>query len=436
MLLNKKRNNLIKKVIFGFIFKNKNMMKKSTFFFVLLFVLFDVFSINAQSNTYIPYRKGNLWGFCDENKKIIIEPSYDAVQECFNQKNRSEDNTFFLVKNGKKWNVVNLEGEKILANPIDSIFYILKPDLSLIYFGYYSKNKVGVFNTDFEELTEAKFDKIENRTINDRITAFVGNSEFRITAKGKQYSVNRGDNLAKDNEENTISTPYREMFKKQLVQLDSNWVHLKLRQDYCIDSVVHHLHSSNFNFGAEVDTDIETAKNNLFNLIFRFFYVSKKGQYGILDISKENNSISFLKNKYDKVVEILTCKSSCKNKDFENKIILFVEKDNKIGVIDNEETVILPFKAGKFIQISLSTIIYQSQDKFYLQKLAYKNSEKAIVYDHISEKTISLYWPKYDHDENINNFFKQFETIQLKVQQVVKNGQKGYINEDGLEYFD
>ncbi len=43
---------------------------------------------------------------------------------------------------------------------------------------------------------------------------------------------------------------------------------------------------------------------------------------------------------------------------------------------------------------------------------------------------------KYDHDDNPDNYFKQFETIQLKIHQVIKNGQKGYINEDGLEYFD
>ena len=48
-------------------------------FFFLLF-LFPVVKSKAQNNILIPFRKGNLYGLCNEQKKIIIEPTYDNIK--------------------------------------------------------------------------------------------------------------------------------------------------------------------------------------------------------------------------------------------------------------------------------------------------------------------------------------------------------------------
>ncbi len=43
-----------------------------------LFVLIvNSIDILAQTTDLIPYRKGDQWGYCDKNKKIIIEPTFD-----------------------------------------------------------------------------------------------------------------------------------------------------------------------------------------------------------------------------------------------------------------------------------------------------------------------------------------------------------------------
>lgn len=46
---------------------------------VTTFVLLCTFALNARLPDLIPYRKGNLWGYCDSTKKIIIEPQWDWV---------------------------------------------------------------------------------------------------------------------------------------------------------------------------------------------------------------------------------------------------------------------------------------------------------------------------------------------------------------------
>lgn len=51
------------------------MITKKIAFLFFCFVLFQ--NVFSQEIT-IPYRDGNLWGFCDEQGKIIIEPQYDS----------------------------------------------------------------------------------------------------------------------------------------------------------------------------------------------------------------------------------------------------------------------------------------------------------------------------------------------------------------------
>lgn len=45
--------------------------------FLLSFIVLGL-EIQAQVNV-IPYRKGDKWGYCDKNKKILLEPKYEAV---------------------------------------------------------------------------------------------------------------------------------------------------------------------------------------------------------------------------------------------------------------------------------------------------------------------------------------------------------------------
>jgi hypothetical protein len=74
------------------------------YFFFLLLQL-PAFQSNAQNNMLIPFRKGDLYGLCNEQKKIIIEPSYDNIEwedgQWFETTRRIIVTDSFLSGNGK-----------------------------------------------------------------------------------------------------------------------------------------------------------------------------------------------------------------------------------------------------------------------------------------------------------------------------------------------
>ena len=51
-------------------------MKKQTFFIVALMALWAT-CLHAQE--LIPYRKGDKWGFCTPDKKMVVQPKYDVA---------------------------------------------------------------------------------------------------------------------------------------------------------------------------------------------------------------------------------------------------------------------------------------------------------------------------------------------------------------------
>ncbi|MFS4471247.1 hypothetical protein [Chryseobacterium sp. T20] len=47
--------------------------------YLSIFLIFMSCTIFSQDQNYIPYRKGNLWGLCDANKFIAVQPQYSSV---------------------------------------------------------------------------------------------------------------------------------------------------------------------------------------------------------------------------------------------------------------------------------------------------------------------------------------------------------------------
>jgi hypothetical protein len=64
---------------------------------LLVLLLLNTFYLKAQ---YIPYRKGNLWGYCDSNKRIVLMPQYDMLAYLplpSNAHNLSPNHVFVLL---------------------------------------------------------------------------------------------------------------------------------------------------------------------------------------------------------------------------------------------------------------------------------------------------------------------------------------------------
>ncbi len=53
--------------------------KMRLFTFIFLFIILPE-SLSARLPDLIPYRKGNLWGYCDSTKNIVIEPQWEYAR--------------------------------------------------------------------------------------------------------------------------------------------------------------------------------------------------------------------------------------------------------------------------------------------------------------------------------------------------------------------
>jgi hypothetical protein len=68
-------------------------------------------STGSTGPTLIPYRKGSVWGFCDRNKKIIIEPRYGDAK-CFSE-------GLAAVELGGKWCFIDKTGREAIPPRFD-----------------------------------------------------------------------------------------------------------------------------------------------------------------------------------------------------------------------------------------------------------------------------------------------------------------------------
>ena len=114
------------------------------FTIIICFILFSISTLNLYAgHDLIPFRMGNLWGFCDFNKKIIIKPMYDSVNVFVDG--------FAMVFKNQKCGFINNNNKVIIpieynrANDFkDGIVLLAKGN----YFGYL--NNKGKKITDFK----------------------------------------------------------------------------------------------------------------------------------------------------------------------------------------------------------------------------------------------------------------------------------------------
>ena len=89
---------------------------------IIIFLLLIVSSsLYAQQYdleaTYIPYRKGKLWGLADTSGNIVVEPQYDMINKGLWMK----FGMFSVFKN-QKWGMINSDGKIIIPLNYYSVF--------------------------------------------------------------------------------------------------------------------------------------------------------------------------------------------------------------------------------------------------------------------------------------------------------------------------
>lgn len=418
-------------------------------YFLLFSIFIPLFSLAQSDNILIPYREGVNWGFCDTSMNIIVKPTYDTVG------NFSYEAIYTIVKKNNKTGVFS----RLNKSEIIPLKY---EDIKIPYPGGFNKsnlffvkqnNKFGIINDKnqiiidiiYDEITD-KFDRYEDNLISHFILK-KGNKYGIADKNGKlltEFTYDYLVSLYQPPSYNPIKDFYGKINNVELfihIDKDGKISSNNINQEEEFEAVAIVGIS---NLGGEiVDISFNEKKEDnilkkykidkLYNDTIpsltsymvsdnrRYFKILKNNKLGILDIN--NDSTTFFKRKYETFHKIFSYEKE--NKSFQDKYsfrkIILTTYKNKIGIINEKEEVIFPFKIDKIIESDISYIVYQINNKLGIYNYFTK-------YSPIKPRYTSI--ERVDILESKTNKYESFD-----IYLVQKDGKWGYLGINGIEYF-
>lgn len=150
---------------------------------VVIIIILSSTIIQAQPDL-IPYRKGNIWGYCDKNKKIIIKPEYESVTFfVFITYSAGKRVEIAKIKKNGKWGVINNTGNTILYPKYDALSFASGDSrfIKFIYTKY--KGEYVIFDPKGNKVGEGKRAEIEPNLNIELIIP----SKLKPQKKGKKW---------------------------------------------------------------------------------------------------------------------------------------------------------------------------------------------------------------------------------------------------------
>jgi hypothetical protein len=387
-------------------------MQQQTLLILIAIITLPIFA-QAQFNKYpIPYRKGDKWGYCDEDKNIIVEPIYDEVKLY----ERGYPVSFGEVKQKNKIGIVDEKGKLIVPvkfDKIERIYYesekLLTPvhDMDLTPFVIVQKGKkYGFYNTKTGKSTKTKLSKITYTQLTEwKEFLFIGE-------KGsKQYKIDleTAALIPVTEEEITVLLKDKSDIEEEfLIGMHAEEEILTPLELYHLDKVIPYAFDS-------ISTAMIGSEHYAYHLIYKdglvgaieYKYLSKM----INDIKYRNefSSRPHIRPMYDEIVRMLYSSKKDRYKYF------VVKKDGKYSV------------ASTYTKVPLAPIIYDriDDDGYHKVKTIYQDKCGYII---LGKKTYVVE-AKYDSVSYI--FEEDYELLK-----VVKDGKNGYVNYEGVEYFE
>ncbi|GAA4059019.1 WG repeat-containing protein [Flavobacterium chungnamense] len=377
-------------------------MKKTLFLLLISLTIYAQKPIN--SNVLIPYRNKNLWGLSDTLGNIKVKPIYKDIKDFFIDKD-TDFTSMYAVKTNKSYFVIDRNGKVIIPETYgyDSI-YVNKfyYDRFLVY----KKGKMGLYKN--KELIPCIYDKVEIGT-NESYYVKMGKLSGLINAKGKLIIPVLYDDVHPSFEE-------KDDYNSEYV-----WVAEKKNEE-----------KKFYDFKIPTKLDRSMYEKN----------IVEEANSNDDDSDKEELFKAKLKERYDKVNIVMYYK------------VAYVEKNNKKGLVelpslkeiispiyeelssygwDNSEIVYkvkLNNKYG-FVKPGNVTILNCEFDEIEDLGILIKDGKKGYytfnsIYPYIQPKYLSI--KNYD-DIDIN------DTWQFKLFEVTTEKGKGYVGENGVEFF-
>ncbi|MFY7988851.1 MAG: WG repeat-containing protein [Flavobacterium sp.] len=371
----------------------------------------------AQENIF-PYREGNLWGFCDENAKVIVAPKYDAIK-----KENNKGITFFEVTSGNNSgvyigskNVIPVEFQKLQYVSTNLIIAVKKgADKKEISYLYNTKGELLInqplsylkgikandkrYDTTFiigfyiKDL-EGKESLVNLDYYNDNKLTYVLKDVFSIELDNKKSKEELAIAYVKQAATSAVETKYFKIEESRIILLDN-----KKDSQYIQENTGPKKKNNNYN---EYDNNIAVP-----NMDSEMVIEEPKGYLGSgsgsgdgpgsgKSIRKTPKGTSYYKYVLkDNQIEVEVSNNVTKNK----KTVKFPVKADKIEVFKTIGVITEDKPDSDSIQTYFNYIIYQKKNKF---GLVYQFPfQKSVEYDFLqpmkSEK-------KYD--SGFKNYYK------------------------------
>ena len=368
--------------------------------FILIFILLtsNIFSQNLKKNELlIPYRDGNLWGFCDTLGVVKVKPFVKYMGKF------TIDSDFmgsYIIKNNNKFSIINQYKKTLLHEiDVDSLEISNFSNEILVY----KNNKVGLLK-DFKSFIPIEYDNI----------SLVANESFSIRKNGKAGLINSKGKMIIPTQYSYIGWPREE--NKDQTKFD--WVAFMgfdeekiFTDDKVLEDKKPKLNSGYTVYASGGSRKEYDKRLNEYKKIEKLYgeIVSVSGDFVIIKNGKQHRVYSMSKSKFilenDDIIDIFPSNHG---------------QNNKFGLIDEAGKILLDFAYDK-IKYKLNGIC-----------LIEKDGKKGLFILNSIYKTIE---PKYKEIKilepvSINNHW-QFGLFEV----TITNDKKGLLGENGIEYF-
>lgn len=370
--------------------------------------------INDFQKVLIPYRKGDKWGYCTPDRKIVIGCKYDNAMRF--------DTDVAIVKLDGKWELINKHGIEITKNSYYSIDSF-RGTLAIVELN----KKKGCINRNGEEAIPCKYEFLEHfidGVVNTYDDIFIDKEGTEIDMKHEESgSLDYLDEIEFPNywDEDIIKSFVTTYIEKYDSDDDQS------RPDFKNGEEVSYIDSKGLEVNTKIveihwmdgpywyrteDGKLHSGPEKLFNLSMKMIVekeelirIQKNGKFGYY--SNKSDQMPFIPFKYEA------------GKEF-NEGLASVKLDQKWGYIDSKGNEVINFKyddAHKFI------------DGLALVKL---NGKLGFIDKNGSEVIPCKYESFIEGLPMIENTIEFTDGLAL----VRLNGKRGFIDKKGVEFWE
>ena len=400
-------------------------MKQATLLILIAIIVLPIFA-QAQLNTEypIPYRKGDKWGYCDEDKNIIVEPIYQSVTPIY----ELHDLKFGIVEYSYvNCGIVDSVGNIIL--PTEYYFNNASSDIGAfideetnekIYYMIAWKQGekgAGIVSLDGKNtvLVPFEYSLIRLNIIRENYLWCTGNKD------GQLYEIHpltgEANKLTEDERMAKYVDPY--MRDRPMYPSKMNIDEVVLSQDFVQNTVL-----KNQKKFTRIDENILNNQRyrsfdevGYFMTDRHFYKIYNNDKVGIVEKTQldKKKVKKYVKPQYDSIVRCVY------PTPFEGEYYFIAIKDGKSGVITYNNDIIVPFEYDEI--------------KYYQGGFRLKIGEKMGLADPDRKVFISA---KYEYIAPLMNFEEEVDTGNNLFRVTHKHGIDliGYVNRFGVEYFE